>query len=55
MSKELKKLQIEIDADVMKLLKEQKKLQRKPVYFIIEELVKEKYQSLSDRLKELGE
>lgn len=55
MSKEYKNLQLTIDKEVYEILVSEKKKQRKPYYLIIEELVKDKYQPLKDKLKNLGE
>lgn len=50
-----KSLQLQIKEETILLLREQKKKQRKTMSQIVEELIEEKYSSLQDRLKKLGE
>lgn len=50
-----KSLQLQIKEETILLLREQKKKQRKTMSQIVEELIEEKYSSLQDRLKKIGE
>lgn len=53
MTNKLEPLQTTVTKECKDILKEQKKLQRKTIGLIIEELVLKEYQPLKDRLKNL--
>ena len=53
MIKTYKNLQLEIDEEVIKMLKNQKKLQRKSMAKIVEDLIIEKYATPQEKLKRL--
>lgn len=53
MSKEYQNLQLVIDKEVVELLREQKKIQRKSMALIVEELLIEKYATLNYKLKNM--
>lgn len=53
MIKNYKNLQLEIDEEVIKILKNQKKLQRKSMAKIVEDLIFEKYATPQEKLKRL--
>lgn len=53
MSKEYQNLQLVIDKEVVELLREQKKIQRKSMALIVEELISEKYATLKHKLKNI--
>lgn len=52
-NRELKHLQVWIDADIFKLLKEQKSKQKRSMALIVENLIFDKYGDLRERLKNL--
>lgn len=53
MEKNLKNLQLMIDEDVIEMLRKQKKIQRKSMSQIVEDLIFEVFATPSDKLKRL--
>lgn len=53
MIKNYKNLQLEIDEEVIKILKNQKKLQRKSMAKIVEDLIVKNYATPQEKLKRL--